>query len=122
MGARGGGVAGGGGGVTLTGEHGGAFQTFVKGVQERPRRLRESTQPLIQQVWDELAKPQPDQALIARLVDEATENRHTYQKNMAGGLSQFLAALSPAQRAHVVELPQRPPDKRAGHIRPLIKP
>src|SRR5258708_16857163 len=122
MGARGGGVAGGGGGVTLTGEHGGAFQTFVKGVQERPRRLRDSNQPLIQQVWDELAKPQPDQALIARLVDEATENRHAYQKDMAAVLGQFLAVLSPEQRAPFVELPQRPPDKRAAHIPPLIMP
>src|SRR6266436_1544017 len=52
----------------------GAFQEFVHEVQEHSRLLRESNQPLIQQVWDQLAKPQPDQALIGRLVDEATEN------------------------------------------------
>src|SRR5713101_6490284 len=103
--------------LNLTAEQRGAFQQFVNEVQERSRRLRESNQPLIQQVWDELAKPQPDQALIARLVDEATENRHTYQKNMAGVLSQFLAALSPEQRAQFVELAKRPQDKRASHIR-----
>ncbi len=108
--------------LNLTAEQRGAFQQFVNEVQERSRRLRESNQPLIQQVWDELAKPQPDQALIARLVDEATENRHTYQKNMAGVLSQFLAALSPEQRAQFVELAKRPQDKRAAHIRRLIMP
>src|SRR5260370_37585893 len=64
--------------LNLTAEQRGAFQQFVSEVQERSRQLRDSNQPLIQQVWDELAKPQPDQALIARLVDEATGNRRTY--------------------------------------------
>lgn len=100
----------------------GAFQQFVHEVQERSRLLRDSNQPLIQQVWDELAKPQPDQALVARLVDEATENRHAYQKDMAAVLGQFLAILSPEQRAQFIELAKRPQDKRAAHIRRLIMP
>src|SRR5260370_2048901 len=62
--------------LNLTAEQRGAFQQFVSEVQERSRQLRDSNQPLIQQVWDEFAKPHPDQALIARLVDHATENRH----------------------------------------------
>ena len=108
--------------LNLTAEQRGAFQQFVSEVQERSRLLRDSNQPLIQQVWDELAKPQPDQALIARLVDEATENRHAYQKDMAAVLGQFLAVLSPEQRAQFVELAKRPQDKRAAHIRRLIMP
>src|SRR5260370_16071115 len=96
--------------LNLTAEQRGAFQQFVSEVQERSRRLRESNQPLIQQVWDELAKPQPDQALIARLVDEATENRHTYQKNMAGGLSQFLPPPPPQQPGPFARLAHPPPD------------
>src|SRR5260370_21214107 len=85
--------------LNLTAEQRGAFQQFVSEVQERSRQLRDSNQPLIQQVWDELAKPQPDQALIARLVDEATENRNAYQKDMAAVPGQFLAAPSPRRRA-----------------------
>jgi len=108
--------------LNLTVEQRGAFQQFVSEVQQRSRHLRESNQPLIQQVWDELAKPQPDQALVARLVDEATENRHTYQKDMASALSQFLTALSPEQRAQFVALAKRPQDQRAAHIRRLIMP
>ena len=99
-----------------------AFQQFVSEIQDRSRHLRESNQPLIRQVWDELAKPQPDQALIGRLVDEATDNRHAYQKDMAAVLAQFLAALSPAQRAQFVEMARRPQDQRAAHIRRLIMP
>jgi uncharacterized membrane protein len=106
----------------LTADQRDAFQQFVHEVQERSRRLRDSNMPLIQQVWGELAKSQPDEALIGRLVDEATENRHAYQKDMAAALGQFLAVLSPDQRAQFVELAKRPQDKRAAHIRRLIMP
>lgn len=108
--------------LNLTAEQRDAFQQFVNQVREHSRQLRESNQPLIQQVWDELAKPQPDQVLIGRLVDEATEHRHNYQKDMAELLSRFLAVLSPEQRAQFVELAKRPQDKRAAHIRRLIMP
>jgi Spy/CpxP family protein refolding chaperone len=95
--------------LNLTAEQRGAFQQFVNEVREHSRRLRESNQPLIQQVWDELAKPQPDQTL-------------TYQKDMAEVLSRFLAVLSPEQRAQFVSLAKRPQDQRAAHIRRLIMP
>lgn len=108
--------------LNLNAEQRGAFQQFVNEVREHSRRLRESNQPLIHQVWDELAKPQPDQALIGRLVDEATDHRHTYQKDMAEVLSRFLAVLSPEQRAQFVSLAKRPQDQRAAHIRRLIMP
>jgi Spy/CpxP family protein refolding chaperone len=108
--------------LNLTAEQRAAFQHFVGEVRERSRHLRESNQPLIEQVWAELAKPQPDQALIARLVDEATDHRHAYQKDMATVLSQFLTVLSPEQRAQFVALAKRPQDKRAAHIRRLIMP
>lgn len=108
--------------LNLNAEQRGAFQQFVNEVREHTRRLRDSNQPLIRQVWDELAKPQPDQALIGRLVDEATDHRHNYQKDMAEVLTRFLAVLSPEQRAQFVSLAQRPQDKRAAHIRRLIMP
>ena len=108
--------------LNLNAEQRAAFQQFVNEVREHSRDLRESNLPLIQQVCDELAKPQPNQALIGRLIDEATDHRHTYQKDMAEVLSRFLAVLSPEQRAKFVSLAQRPQDKRAWHIRRLIMP
>ena len=108
--------------LNLNAQQRGAFQQFVNEVREHSRQLRESNLPLIQQVWDEMAKPQPDQALIGRLVDEATDHRHTYQKDMAEVLSRFLAVLSPEQRAQFVALAKRPQDQRAAHIRRLIMP
>jgi uncharacterized membrane protein len=108
--------------LNLTADQRGAFQKFVHEVRQHSRHLRESNQPLIQQVWQELAKPQPDQALMGRLIDEATDNRHTYQKDMAEVLAGFLAGLTPEQRARFIALAERPQDQRGAHIRRLIMP
>lgn len=99
-----------------------AFQRFIAGVRQRGQSLREHNRPLIGSVWEELAKPQPDQDAIARAVDQATENRRMYQKDMTAGMTAFLATLSPAQRQQFVELAKRPRDERAHHIRRLILP
>jgi Spy/CpxP family protein refolding chaperone len=97
-----------------------AFQQFATDVREHSRHLHEANGPLIQQVWAELAKPQPDQALIASLVDQAAENRHNYQKDMTGTLSQFLTTLTPDQRAKFVELAQKRQDQTGGRIRRVV--
>ena len=108
--------------LNLSPDQRGAFQQFVQEVRERSRHLRESNQPLIKQVWQELAKPQPDQALIGRLIDEATDHRHAYQKDMAEVLGRFLAGLAPEQRARFIALAEHPQDQRGAHIRRLIMP
>jgi uncharacterized membrane protein len=99
-----------------------AFKEFIREVRQRSRTLREHNLPLIQNVWEELAKAQPDQAAISRSVDEATDNRRTYQREMTAALSTFLGSLSPAQREQFVELAKRPQDQRAHHIRRMILP
>jgi len=58
----------------------------------------------LQQVWDEMAKPAPDQALIARLTDQTSQHRLDYQREMTGYLVTFLATLSPEQRSRFTEL------------------
>jgi Spy/CpxP family protein refolding chaperone len=99
-----------------------AFQQFATDARERGRHLQEANGPLIQQVWAELAKPQPDQALIANLVDQATENRRSYQRDMTATLSRFLATLTPEQRAKFIELAQKRQDQTAWRIRRLVIP
>src|ERR671936_498952 len=37
-----------------------AFEQFVQAVRQRTEQLRDSNQPLIQRVWDELATAHPD--------------------------------------------------------------
>lgn len=99
-----------------------AFQQFVITARRNTRQLRESNLPLLHKVWDELGKPQPDQASIAKLVDQATENRRAYQKTMTAALSQFLGNLSPDQRARFVGLTERRHDPIAWRLRRLVTP
>jgi uncharacterized membrane protein len=99
-----------------------SFQQFIIEVRKHTRQLREMNQPLVAKVWNELGKAQPDQGMIATLVDKATENRHAYQKEMTAALSRFLAELSPDQRAKFVELAKRPRDQTAAHLRRLVMP
>jgi Spy/CpxP family protein refolding chaperone len=97
-----------------------AFQQFATDVREHSRHFHEANGPLIQQVWAELAKPQPDQALIASLVDQTAENRHSYQRDMTGTLSRFLATLTPEQRAQFIEKAQKRQDQTGGRIRRMV--
>lgn len=86
-----------------------AFQQFVLDMRHYTRGLRQSNHPLIDHIWQELGKPQPDQALLGKLIDLTTQNRHTYQLQMSTALARFLATLSPAQRAQFIELTQHQP-------------
>jgi uncharacterized membrane protein len=99
-----------------------AFQQFILEMRKHGRELRESNQPLVSEVWNELGKPQPDQSAVAGLIEKATENRQAYQKEMTAALSHFLAGLAPDQRARFVELAKRPQDQTAAHLRRLIMP
>ncbi len=85
-----------------------AFQQLAREMQDRTQRLRGSNHPVFQRMWDELGSGQPDQAVIGRLVDEATENRRAYQTDVSAALGRFLAQLSPEQRAKFVDLAKRP--------------
>ncbi len=97
--------------LDLTAEQRAALQEFGGEVRQRTHLFHNASRPLMDQIWGELAKPAPDQALISRLIDEVAENRHTYQKDMAADLSRFLAALSPEQRATFVELAKQRQDQ-----------
>lgn len=99
-----------------------AFQQLLQEMENRSQRLRDSNHPILQHIWDELGAAQPDQALISRLVDEATENRRAYQMDVSAALGRFLAVLSPDQRARFVELAKQPHDQKGLHLRRLIMP
>jgi uncharacterized membrane protein len=99
-----------------------ALQHFIVEMRQNTRHLRESNQPLIHGIWEEIAKPQPDLDLINRSIDQATENRHNYQRTMTSALTQFLATLSPEQRGEFINLTKKQNDPRAQHVRRLIMP
>ena len=80
-----------------------AFNHFSETILQRTKEMREANQPLYRRIWDELAKAQPDPAVLTQLVDEASETRHGYQKEVIGSLTTFLGTLSPEQRVEFVE-------------------
>ncbi len=97
-----------------------AFQQLMAEMQERSQRMRDSNHVIIQRIWDELATAQPDQALIDRLVDEASENRRAYQKDVSAALGRFFAVLSSDQRARFVELAKRPHDQKGVNLKHVM--
>jgi uncharacterized membrane protein len=99
-----------------------AFQQFQIEMRRSGRQLHESNMPLLQRAWDELGKPQPDQALLSQIIDQTSENRRAYQKTMSVTLARFLSDLTPEQRAQFIELVKRRGDPAAQHLHRLIMP
>lgn len=99
-----------------------AFHQFGRTVRERTRLLHRSNRPLLQRIWRELAKPTPDQALVARMVDEAAGNRQSYQKDAAAALAAFMAKLTPDQRAQLADIAEHRHDQLSRRIWWLIVP
>jgi Spy/CpxP family protein refolding chaperone len=99
-----------------------AFRQFAIEVRRGSRHLKESNQPLLKSVWEEMGKPQPDEAAVARLVEEATTNRQAYQKEMIPTLAKFLSTLTPEQRQRFIELSERRNDPIGWRLRRLITP
>ncbi|HUZ75261.1 MAG TPA: periplasmic heavy metal sensor [Stellaceae bacterium] len=85
-----------------------ALRQFGVTAREAVRTLHEGNGPVMQQLWVEMAKPQPDEALISHLIDVSTQNRRDYIKRMSSGLMQFMATLSPEERSRFAALAHRP--------------
>jgi Spy/CpxP family protein refolding chaperone len=73
-------------------------------MRTRAQSMHEEVEPLIAEAWSEMAKPQPDEAKINQLFDEAAAKRRALQRDMASQTLAFLATLSPEQRAKFIEL------------------
>lgn len=79
-----------------------ALRRFVQDMRTRTDRMRDDVGPLIGNAWTEIAKPQPDEAQIMRLFDQAADKRHEFQRDATTETLNFLATLSPDQREKFV--------------------
>jgi Spy/CpxP family protein refolding chaperone len=86
------------------------FDRYVAAMRARTANMREQVAPLIAAAWQELGKPQADQAQVMRLFDEAAEKRREFQREATTQTLAFLAVLSPAQRSKFVTIAH---DRRA---------
>jgi uncharacterized membrane protein len=86
-----------------------AFERYSAAVRSKMQQMRAAVDPLMSVARAELAKPDADEATVARLFDEAAQTRRGFQHEMITMTMAFLAILSPEQRAKFVELfHQRP--------------
>ena len=92
--------------LDLNGDQRIAFEHFIVTVRQHLRDTRQSDEPILARVWEEVAKPTPDQQLINQLVAQVDQNRTTFQKAAAGALTTFMASLTPGQRAKLASLAQ----------------
>jgi hypothetical protein len=73
--------------------------------------------PLVGQIWEELAKPQPEDAQIQGLLDQMAAHRRAFQAATTVALERFLASLTPEQRADFIKLMEDRTDPVGGPLR-----
>ena len=81
-----------------------AFDRYVASMRGRVDEMRQQVDPLIGSAWDEVAKPQADEAKVMGLFDQATEKRRAFQRDLTTQTLAFLAVLSPEQRSKFVAM------------------
>ena len=99
-----------------------AFRRYFQTVFARLQLMRTQVQPLVTDAWTEIAKPNPDEAGIGRLFDQAAETRRKFQRELTSETLAFLATLTPEQRRTFVQLTRRPPPSWAQPIQRGVTP
>jgi len=85
-----------------------AFNGMIAILRQHRRETFQKNRPLFDQIWDQLAKPQPDDKVIADLIAQADANHVAFQKEATAAMESFLATLSPQQRAQFADLAKWP--------------
>jgi len=108
--------------LNLTGDQRQAYEQFLRTLRQRGRAVREGNQPLIQNLWSEIAKPTPDTAAIAKLGDQINGNRTALQRDVSSALDAFIKTLTPEQRAQLAAKAKAPPDEPARRLFQMVTP
>jgi len=108
--------------LNLNGDQRQAYEQFLRTLRQRGRSARESNQPLIENLWGEIAKPTPDTAAIAKLADQINGNRTALQREVSTALDAFIKTLTPEQRALLAAKAKAPPDEPARRLFQMVVP
>lgn len=108
--------------LNLTGDQRQAYEQFLRTLRQRGRAVREGNQPLIQNLWSEIAKPTPDTSAIGKLGDQITSNRTALQRDVSTALDAFIKTLTPEQRAQLAAKAKAPPDEPARRLFQMVTP
>ncbi|HEX4192566.1 MAG TPA: periplasmic heavy metal sensor [Stellaceae bacterium] len=99
-----------------------AYEQFLRTLRLRGRFVRESNQPLIENLWNEIAKPTPDTSEIAKLADQINSNREGLQREASTALDTFIKTLTPEQRALLAEQAKAPPNEPVRRFFQMVVP
>jgi uncharacterized membrane protein len=108
--------------LNLNGDQRQAYEQFLRTLRLRGRFMRESNQPLIENLWSEIGKPTPDTSSIAKLADQVTGNREAFLREVSTALDTFIKTLTPEQRALLAAKAKAPPDEPARRLFQMVVP
>lgn len=92
----------------LSGAQLATFNGMIATLRQHRRETFQKNRPLFDHIWDQLAKPQPDEKAIADLLEQADANHVAFQRAATAAMESFLATLSPQQRAQFADLAKWP--------------
>jgi Spy/CpxP family protein refolding chaperone len=81
-----------------------AFERYAQTMRDRLEAMHKNLEPTIEAAWSEVASPRADEAQVMRLLDDASQQRRGFVRDMTTTTLSFLSTLSPQQRAKFVEL------------------
>ena len=98
------------------------FQEFRQRARERQRETQRSNRPVIDNLWREIEKPEPDLAQLDGYIEHLTTNRLAFQREQMTDMLRFAKSLEGSQRVEFLELvrtrlergamiPRRPPPR-----------
>ncbi len=99
-----------------------AYNQFLRTLRMRGRFVRESNRPLIDSLWNEIAKPTPDVAAVAKLADQIHGNRESLLREVSTALDAFIKTLTPEQRAQFAAQAKAPREEPARRLFQLVVP
>lgn len=79
-----------------------AFDRYIADMSARGEQMRHTIEPMMDTAWAELAKPDADQARVLQLLNDASDQRHTFQQQAVAATLSLLATLTPEQRSKFV--------------------
>jgi Spy/CpxP family protein refolding chaperone len=92
--------------LDLAPEQRSGFDRYVAAMRARTAQMHQQLHPLYAAAWEEMAKPQADEAQVMRLFDEASAKRREFQREATSQTLAFMALLSPSQRTKFLTIVQ----------------
>ncbi|HTW52512.1 MAG TPA: periplasmic heavy metal sensor [Stellaceae bacterium] len=78
------------------------FDRYIADMAARGDQMRHTLEPMMDAAWTELGKPDADQAHVLQLLDDASNQRRSFQQQAVTATLSLLATLTPEQRAKFV--------------------